>query len=189
MITFLLINLIQFITVNISDHLPSSMITPRTNQNHLPKKHNIYTRDLKNFDRENFIADLLATDWNSTIVEDNVNLSFNQFLESVNKIIDKYIPLKKMSNKEYKRKFKPWLTTGILNSISRKNKSYNKYTRLKNEFHKNQVFEEYKLLRNTINELIKKSKKSYYQSFFAEYNTNIKKVWEGIKELISRQRI
>ena len=30
-----------------------------------------------------------------------------------------------MSNKEYKRKFKPWLTTGgILNSISRKNKIY-----------------------------------------------------------------
>ena len=61
------------ITVNISDHLPSFTITPRTNQNHLPKNHNIYTRDLKNFDRENFIADLLVTDWNSTIVEDNVN--------------------------------------------------------------------------------------------------------------------
>ena len=88
-----------------------------------------------------------------------------------------------MSNKEYKRKFKPWLTTGILNSISRKNKIYNKYTKIKNDFHKNQVFEEYKLLRNTINELIRKSKKSYYQSFFAEYNTNIIKLWEGIKEL------
>ena len=87
------------ITVNISDHLPSFMITPRTNQNHLPKKHNIYTRDLKNFDRENFIADLLAIDWNSTIVEDDVNLSFNQFLESVNKIIDKYIPQKKSQTK------------------------------------------------------------------------------------------
>ena len=93
MITFLLINytISGNITVNISNHLPSFMITLRTNQNHLPKKHNIYTRGLKNFDRENFIADLLATDWNSTIVEDNVNLSFNQFLESVNKIIDKYI--------------------------------------------------------------------------------------------------
>ena len=33
--------------------------------------------------------------------------------------------------------------------------------------------------------MIRKSKKSYYQSFFAEYNTNIKKVWEGIKELVN----
>ena len=52
-------------------------------------------------------------------------------------------------------------------------------------FTRTKFFEEYKLLRNTINELIKKSKKSYYQSFFAEYNTNIKKVWEGIKKLVN----
>ena len=173
------------ITVNISDHLPSFMITPKANQNHLPKKHNIYTRDLKNFDRENFIADLLATDWNSTIVEDNADLSFNRFLDSVNKIIDKYMPLKKLTNKEYKRKYKPWITTGILNSISRKNKIYNKYSKIKNESLKKQVFEEYKYLRNMINELIRKSKKTYYQSFFAEHNTNIKKVWQGIKELVN----
>ena len=68
------------LTVNISDHLPSFMITPRSNQNHLPKKHNIYTRDLKNFDKENLLLDILATDWDSSIVEDDANLSFNQFL-------------------------------------------------------------------------------------------------------------
>ena len=65
------------------------MITPRSNQNHLPKKHNIYTRDLKHFDRENFLLDILATDWDSSIVEDDANLSFNQFLNKINEIMDK----------------------------------------------------------------------------------------------------
>ena len=102
-------------TVNISDHLPSFMITPRGNQMHLPKKHNIYTRELNNFDRENFLMDILAVDWDSSIIEDDANLSFNLFLDTTNKIIDKYMPLKKMSNREFKRRYKPWITNGILN--------------------------------------------------------------------------
>ena len=47
---------------------------------------------------------------------------------------------------------------------SRKNKLYNRYT---------------------INELLRKGKTSYYKYFFTEHNNNIKKVWEGIKEIVS----
>ena len=55
------------LTIGISDHLPSFMIVPKKNQNHLPKKHNYYKRDTKNFDRENFILDFLAIDWESEL--------------------------------------------------------------------------------------------------------------------------
>ena len=50
--------------IGISDHLPSFMIVPKNTQNYLPKKHNIYRRDTKNFDRENFILEFLDIDWN-----------------------------------------------------------------------------------------------------------------------------
>ena len=36
------------LTIGISDHLPSFLIVPKNNQNHLPKKHNLFTRDTKN---------------------------------------------------------------------------------------------------------------------------------------------
>ena len=75
-------------TVNISDHLPSFIIVPKANQNHLPKKHNIYTRDVSNFDRKNFLLDILAIDWKCIIIENNANTSFNQFLNIVNNIVD-----------------------------------------------------------------------------------------------------
>ena len=77
-------------------------MSPRSNQNHLSKKHNIYTRDLKNFDRENFILDILGTNWNNTIIQDSADLSFNQLLDTLNVIIDKYMPRNKLSNKEFK---------------------------------------------------------------------------------------
>ena len=96
------------------------------------------------------------------------------------------MPLRKLSNKEFKRMYKPWIANGIFNSISRKNKSlYNKYTKTKDNAQKIIYFEEYKILRNTINELVRTSKKAYYESFFTEHNNNIKKVWQGIKEIVN----
>ena len=138
----------------------------RSNQNHLPKKHNIYTRDLKNFDRENFILDILGTNWNNTIIQDNADLSFNQLLDKLNVIIDKYMPVRKLSNKEFKRVYKPWITNGIVNSISRKNKLYNKYTKTTDNAQKIIYFEEYKILQkafDTVNHKILLDKLNYYR--------------------------
>ena len=56
----------------ISDHLPSFLVVPKDNQNHLPKKHNLYTRKTKNFDRTNFILDYLNINWDN-ILETNKN--------------------------------------------------------------------------------------------------------------------
>ena len=79
--------------MGISDHLPSFMIVPKSNQNHLPKNHNLYKRDTKNFDRENFILDILAIDWKETLQlnENKVNTTFNNFINKINTIIDKYL--------------------------------------------------------------------------------------------------
>ena len=90
-----------------------------------------------------------------------------------------------MSNREFKRRYKPWITNGILNSISRKNKLYNRYSKIKDTNLKQQVFTEYKALRNTTNELLRVSKKAHFTSFFTEHNNNIKKVWQGIKEIVN----
>ena len=43
------------ICINFSDgHLPSFLITPKPNQNHIPKKHNFYMRDMKKFPNGHF---------------------------------------------------------------------------------------------------------------------------------------
>ena len=55
------------------------------------------------------------------------------FFNKVSVIIDKYMPLRKMTQREFNRKFKPWITDGILNSVNRKNKLHDKYVRTKNK--------------------------------------------------------
>ena len=85
------------ITVGISDHLPSFLIKPNANQHHLPKKQNIYRRNFKNFNQENFFLDLLAIDWDKTleIHKHDANHSFNSFYLEIDKLLNFYIPLKR----------------------------------------------------------------------------------------------
>ena len=130
------------------------MISQRSSKSHFPKKHNIFVRDTKNFDRENFILDIIDTDWNTLYCND-VNTSFNNFLDRINNLLDKYMPLKKLSKKEFKQQYKPWITNGILKSIERKNKIYKSYTKTKNNEARTQIYSEYKILRNTLTNLIK----------------------------------
>ena len=68
----------------------------------LPKKYNVYRRDTKNFDRENFILDILNIDWHSVteLHKGNPNHSFNTFQANINSVLDKYMPLKNCQKKK-----------------------------------------------------------------------------------------
>ena len=89
------------LTVNFSDgHLPSFAIFPKPNQNHLPKKHNIFVREKIENDekKQNFIMDIAAIDMaNDIIVNDDAEKSFNNLIHETNKIIDKYYSKKKLN--------------------------------------------------------------------------------------------
>ena len=131
------------------------------------------------------MLDILSIDWEKKLDNNDVNKSFNNFLHQVNSVVDRYMPLKKITNKEYKRKYKPWISTGILKSITRKNELFKRYVRCKNNLIKNQKYEEYRVLKNNLNEIINNSKKMYYEKYFINNNNNLRKIWKGIKEIIN----
>ena len=175
------------LTVGISDHLPSFLIVPKQNQNHLPKKHNLYTRNTKTFDRINFILDYLNINWDESLeaAKKDVNHSFGNFMSKINMLLDKYMPLKKISQKEFKRKFKPWISNEILCKIEYKNKIFKKYIKCKVADRKQQLNMEYKQIKNEITSLTRVGKKTYYEKYFSSNKKNLQKIWKGIKEIIN----
>ena len=175
------------LSIKISDHLPSFMIVSSQYQNHLPKKHNLYSRKCKHFDRENFILDYFEIDWNNTIEIDkeDVNHSLSKFMEKINVLLDKYMPLKKVSQKEFKRKYKPWITDKILRKIVIKNRMLKKCIKCKNPDQKSHLNVQFKLLKNEITALTRESKKQYYETFFSANKNNLSKIWKGIKEIVN----
>ena len=50
---------------------------------------------------------------------------------------------------------------------------------------KKSIFSKYKQYRNMIISLIRKSKRKFYINYFTEHNNNIKKTWEGIRQLVN----
>ena len=175
------------LAIGISDHLPSFAIVPKKNQNHMPKKQALYRRNTKKFDRENFLLDYLNINWDEVLEIDknDTNHSAASFMKKINYLLDKHMPIKKVSQKEFKQKFKPWITNDILHKIDEKNKLFNKYVHLKNVDQKLRIFNEYKLAKNRITFLIRESKKAYYNNYFSKHKKNLQKVWKGIKEIIN----
>ena len=99
------------ITLAISDHLPSFLIIPRDNQNHIPKKNNLFTRNTKEFDRVNFLLDYLDIDWNEILETnlDDVNHSLVIFMNKINTLLDQYMPLIEQYLKFYSLRSSPLL--------------------------------------------------------------------------------
>ena len=175
------------LAIGISDHLPSFLVIPKQNQNFLLKKHNIRKRDKSNFNREDFILDYLSINWDAILDlgKNDVNHSMNGFMNEMNVLLDKHMPLKKISRVEFKRRFKPWITNNILTKIRNKNSIFKKFVTCKDNAKKEEYKKQFSTLKNEITLLIKESKKTYYNNFFTNYRENLQKIWSGIKNIIN----
>ena len=175
------------LNIVISDHLPSFFIMPKENQLHIPKKQQIYIRDMKNFDRINFTLDYLNIDWEDKLnrYKDDANKAFLFFHWQMNRLLDKYMPWKKLSKKEHKRKYKPWISDTILNKIKDKNKKFDKYAKCKDMKRREILKNEFRIVQNEITDLTRKNKKEYYNRYFTENKANMRKIWKGINEIVN----
>ena len=115
----------------------------------------------------------------------NVDLSFNNFYEAINTVLDKHAPHQKVEKYTLKLKTKPWIIAAIQNSIKIKNKVFNNYINKKDITLKNEIHAEYEKYKNMLSTLTIKSKKSYYDNFFKNNLNDLKNTWKGIRNLIS----
>ena len=122
------------LTVSLSDHLAQFLIIPEE-AHKSPKKRNLYTHDLKKFDRENFHSDFQKIHWPHITYLHNKdpNESFLNLHSTIDTIVNKYLPIRKMTKKEIKHKQKPWITNEILNLIKQRDKIYKRFLKTEDE--------------------------------------------------------
>ncbi|XP_057296223.1 uncharacterized protein LOC130625172 [Hydractinia symbiolongicarpus] len=77
----------------ISDHLPQFLIFQKKAVI-CPPENNAIVRDWKKFDNENFILEIIDTNWEQAleIESDDVNLSFDKFINRVDGLLDQHVP-------------------------------------------------------------------------------------------------
>ena len=168
------------ILIELSDHLPQFLSVNRNK----PDLSNIkmYARNYSKFSNESFRDDVSIQKWDNNL--EDVNDQFNDFLARLEGCVDRHAPIKELNQREKKLINKPWITKEIIKLIMKRNCIFKN----KKKADVNTI-RTYNLFRNRINREIKNSKKKYYADYFTEHNNNIKKTWEGIRNIMNNNNI
>ena len=120
----------------------------------------MFIHDWKTFNNATFSADYKSRDWPTIVQIDkgNPNLSLQNYIEEVEKMISNHAPLRKTRKQELKFQSKPWITSGLQKLIVIKNKLFGKFIKSTNLI-KEKLHNDYKSHRNMISSLLKQNKK------------------------------
>ena len=172
------------ITTSIADHFPQFTFLNLFDKTK-PSKRVQYGRSYKNFDQTVFDERLKSLNWQDKFEGRDVDYCTSSLIDSVNKILDDLAPIKKLTKKERNLLKRPWITEGILTSIRQRDKMNKLWMKEKDVYKKETIHKQYKLRRNLIITLLRRSKGDYYKTYFEDNKSNCKKTWEGIREIIN----
>lgn len=167
------------IVYDLTDHLANFLIFDKFDS--LPSSIPLYKRDFSNFNQQALLNEMQLVNWHNEFASvEDPSILFKIFYGKVSNIIDKHVPLKKLSRKEVRLKSKPWISPALSKSIQNKNNIYKKYIKSKSTYY----HAKFKLYRNKLNRLLKISKKQYYNSYFLHCASDGKKIWKGVKQIV-----
>ena len=96
------------------------------------------------------------------------------YLDKINMSLDTYAPLRRINKYKLKFKSKPWINSGLQKSISVKNILFTNYIDKRDPILKEEFHTKYKIYRNLLSTLMKKSKQAHYDKYFERNWNNIK---------------
>ena len=111
---------------------------------------------------------------------DDINATTSKLISDLNLLYTNCFPVK-IKYITQKRLCKPWITAGILTSIKTKSRYFKLLKLGIIDEHINRKY------RNTLNTIIRLAKRNYYVSTFNSCQSNIKKTWNLIRQLLSQK--
>ena len=104
-------------------------------------------------------------------------------MASLNDLVNKHAPLKKLTKKDIKFRDKPWINNEIKKMMRIRDKVLSKLKKRNDDATKAL----YKKFRNRVAVSLKESKANYFHNFFHTNGNNMKLLWSGLKSIISNK--
>ena len=170
---------------NISDHLSQFLCFSFPGNNSNGKSHCQTFRNWSKFNQGHFVRDFRALNWNEVLglEHQNIDISLGSFFAKTNALVDQHLPTANLTKKQSQQK--PWITSGIVKSMSKRDFFYRKFLQSKTEDTRNFYHNLFKRHRNLIVCLCKRSKANYFANYFHKNSRDIRKIWQGVKDIIS----
>ena len=113
------------IATDISDHLTQFIAIPGRHTEHLNEDN--YRRNYNTSNHDKFKEGFNKIDWATLLSDNNIDVACNNFLENVENLISKDLPLEKVSKRKLiQRKRKSSISNDLLKQINCKNKLHKK---------------------------------------------------------------
>ena len=143
------------------------------------------------YDFCNSRTELFLENIEKTYNECKNNINLQQFASIYDEKIDEHFKLENPKKSKRNRKCNPWITDGLVISISHKEGLYDDWDTTKS---KNcpegdrKIHQKYSDFRRTLKHTINAAKNKYYGTKFRQNKGNFKKTWEIINELRGKQK-
>ena len=123
-------------------------------------------RNWHSLNEQAFIEDFEKIKWKEILKLEclDPDLSFEAFITTINRSIEKHVPLKTIPKR--KLTSKPWITNDIRKSISQRDRLLKRVIKEKDQTKKDFLFNKYKEIRNQIVCQIRESKRLHFQQYF-----------------------
>ena len=172
---------INLVVDDISDHMPILAIL-QVNVKRMRPKADIYVRDYKRLNKENFINLIKEFNHDSANSIDN---QFEQLHAHILNCINRHTPMRKLSKKEIKFMDKPWISNSLQNSIDYRYHLF-KLSR-RNIPNQQQIKKHYNKYKKTLEKALYAAKTLYFRNKFTEYKNDTKAIWRTINKITSRK--
>ena len=139
--------------------------------------------DYSSFNERNFLKDFNEFSLNYINDASDIDTNYDKFLSDLTLLVNKHVPSRMTTKRELKFKSKPWISYRIQKMIKLWDRFLRRLTHNKSE--NNLVV--YKKFRNRVANELKAARKKYFQNYFQENGKNMKKIWTGIKRILSNK--
>ena len=156
-----------------SDHYPCLTLFPDLG-NVVKLEKIVYKQTMKEKEINRIKESLDQENWEAMLLAWSCNESFEYFHKILTEIIDRVSQEKRVVIKASKKKHDPWITGGILKSISKQKRLY--LEAIHSDVGSGKT-EGYKQYRATLQRIIRKNKQKYLHAKCVEYGTDVKKMW------------
>ena len=127
-------------------------------------------------------ASLQYADWSRVYGTEDVNCSYTNFLDILNKELDICIPLQRVKVNNYKFTPRlPWISKSLLRCINKKNKLYSKYKLNLTDRAKSK----YTSYKNALTKILRYEKKKYFVSRLELYKHDMQNMWKVLKQAMN----
>ena len=100
-------------------------------------------------------------------------------------MLDEFAPNKKVTKREFKLNYKPWISKEILQQCRERDKLLKSVSKENDPALKNILYSRYKTIKNIITQRKRESKTIYYAQFFKKNKAKSSEICKGIRSLVN----